>query len=245
MIKQMVSKEIFMSTVHNNAKVDEIAENVIMPGDPLRAKYIAENFLKDAKLVSTVRNMFCYTGEYNGKKITVMGSGMGMPSMAIYAEELFSHYGAKNIIRVGSAGAIDERLKLFDVIIVKNAHTTSNFGKQLGIGGAKKLPSSKNLFNLAIKYSKNNNRAFVGDVLTTDVFYDPYDEYTQKTYQGKLAVEMETFGLFAVAKKCGKNAMSILTISDIVEKNVSTSAEQREKSFMQMVELALKILTNE
>ena len=233
-----------MSTVHNNAKVGEIAENVIMPGDPLRAKFIAETFLKDAKLVNTVRNMFCYTGEYNGKKISVMGSGMGMPSMAIYAEELFNHYGAKNIIRVGSAGAIDERLKLLDVIIVKNAHTTSNFGKQLGIGNKRKLSNSKPLFDLAKKLSKKNQRVFVGDVLTTDVFYDPYDEYTKKTYQGKLAVEMETFGLFAVAKKCGKNAMSILTISDIVNKDEKTTSLQREKSFDEMVQLALNILTN-
>ena len=232
-----------MSTVHNNAKVGEIAENVIMPGDPLRAKFIAENFLKNAKLVNTVRNMFCYTGEYNGKTISVMGSGMGMPSMAIYAEELYNHYGAKNIIRVGSAGGIDDRLKLLDVIIVKNAHTTSNFGKQLGIGSSKKLASSKPLFNLAKKCAKNNQRVFVGDVLTSDVFYDPYDEYTKKTYENKLAVEMETFGLFAVAKKCGKNAMAILTISDIVNKNEATSSEQREKSFMDMVKLALDVLT--
>ena len=232
-----------MSTVHNEAKVGEIAKDVIMAGDPLRAKHIAENILKNAKLVNSVRNMFCYTGEYNGKQISVMGSGMGMPSMAIYAEELFNHYGVQNIIRVGSAGAVNKKLKLLDVIIVNNAYTTSNFAFQLGLGKIKKFSSSRQLFNKAKKIVSQKQNHYVGDVLTTDVFYSPLDEATYKSYQNKLAVEMETFGLFAVAKKFGKSAASILTVSDIVGRSEQTTAKQRENSFMDMVYLALKVLT--
>ena len=232
-----------MSTVHNSAKKGEIAKNVIMAGDPLRAKFIAENFLIDAVLVNEIRNMLCYTGTYNNKPITVMGSGMGMPSMGIYSHELYSVYDVENIIRVGSCGAIQKHLKLFDTIIVKAAHTSSNFGKQLGIGNTKKLESSSVLFEKAKKLAENKDGYVCGDILTSDIFYTPNNNETTKfAKKGCLGVEMETFGLYAVSKVNKKNALTILTVSDIVGSNVQTTAEQRQTAFTNMITLALNTL---
>ena len=234
-----------MSTVHNSAKKGEIAKNCIMAGDPLRAKFIAENFLQNAKLLSSVRNMLCYTGEYKGEKITVMGSGMGMPSMGIYSHELYQFYGVENIIRVGSCGAIQKGFNLFDTIIVKNAHTTSNFGYQLGIGKTRKLASSKNLLNKALELCKDKPNHFAGDILTSDIFYTPNSDATDLyAKKGCLGVEMETFGLYAVAKVNKTNALTILTVSDIVGTSQQTTAEQRQNAFTNMITLALETLVN-
>lgn len=232
-----------MSTVHNSAKVGEIAKNVIMAGDPLRAKFIAENFLKDARLVNEIRNMLCYTGTYNNKPVTVMGSGMGMPSMGIYSHELFSVYGAENIIRVGSCGAMQKNLKLFDTIIVKAAHTTSNFGEQLGIGRTRKLESSPYLIEKAVSLIKDEEGFVFGDILTSDIFYTPNNKATSKfAKKGCLGVEMETFGLYAVSKVNKKNALTILTVSDIIGSKEQTTAEQRQTAFTNMITLALNTL---
>lgn len=231
-----------MSTPHNMASVGDIAENCIMVGDPLRAKYIAETFLSDAKLVNTVRNMYCYTGIYNGKKISVMGHGMGMASISIYAHELYAFYGVKNIIRAGSCGAINSKLKLFDVIVAQNAYTTSNIGEQLGVGESKVLPATKSLFKKAEKYA--DDQTFFGDVLSSDVFYTPNDIETDKHAKlGCLAVEMEAYALYAEAKIHGTNALTILTVSDIVGTKMETTSQQREKGFNKMIQLALNILT--
>ncbi len=232
-----------MSTVHNSAKVGEIAKNVIMAGDPLRAKFIAENFLKDAKLVNQIRNMLCFTGTYNNKPVTVMGSGMGMPSMAIYSHELFSVYGVENIIRVGSCGAMQKNLKLFDTIIVKNAFTTSNFGEQVGVGKTRKLESSPVLFEKAKQLANNKPNHVCGDILTSDVFYTPNNKATSKfAKKGCLGVEMETFGLFAVSKINKKNALTILTVSDIIGSTEQTTPQQRQTAFTNMISLALNTL---
>lgn len=232
-----------MSTVHNSAKVGKIAQDCIMAGDPLRAKFIAETFLENAELLSSVRNMLCYTGVYKGKKITVMGSGMGMPSMGIYSHELYSVYKVKNIIRVGSCGAIQPNLKLFDTVIVKNAYTTSNFGSQLGIGNTRKLASTSSLFNKAVELSKNKENYITGDILTSDIFYTPNSKATNKfAKKGCLGVEMETFGLYAVAKVNCANALTILTVSDIVGTSLQTTAEQRQNAFTNMITLALDTL---
>lgn len=231
-----------MPTPHNMAKVGEIAENCIIVGDPLRAKFIVENFIPDAKLVNTVRNMYCYTGTYNGKPISVMGHGMGMASISIYVHELYAFYGVKNIIRAGSCGAINPKLKLFDVIVAQNAYTNSNIGEQLGVGEMRVLPASSNLLEKSKQFAKNDE--YFGDVLSSDVFYTPNNDETDKYAKlGCLAVEMEAFALYAEAKIHGTSALTILTVSDIVGVKEETTSEQRRTGFAKMAELALKILT--
>ena len=234
-----------MATIHNSANANEIAKNCLMCGDPLRVKFIAENFLENAKLVNSVRNMFAYTGTYKGKEITVMGHGMGMPSISIYAHELYKFYGVKNIIRAGSCGAIDSKIKLFDTIIVKNTFTSSNIASQLGLKDEKVLACSDNLFNKAKELVKGEKGYYFGDVLTSDVFYTPNNDETDKYLKlGCLAVEMEAFALNAVAKVNSGNSLTILTVSDIVGSNEITTAEQRQNSFTNMIKLALDVLVN-
>ena len=232
-----------MATVHNSANVGDIAKNCVICGDPLRAKLIAEKFLENAKLVNTVRNMFAYTGTYKGKEITVMGHGMGMASISIYSHELYKFYGVKNIIRAGSCGAYDKKLDLFDTIIVDKAYTSSNIGETLGVGTTNVLSSSRNLFEKAKELAKDDKNCFVGDVVSSDVFYVPdsteKDKYTKL---GCLAVEMEAYALDAVAQINGGNALTILTVSDIVGEARETTAEQRQNSFNKMLQLALDVL---
>lgn len=232
-----------MATVHNSANVGDIAKNCVICGDPLRAKLIAENFLEDAKLINTVRNMFGYTGKYKGKEVTVMGHGMGMASISIYSHELYKFYGVKNIIRAGSCGGFDPKLKLFDTIIVDKAYTTSNIGEQLGVGTTRVLESSRDLFNKAVELTKGKENCYVGDILSSDVFYVPNDDETDKHLKlGCLAVEMEAFALNAVAKLNGGNALTILTVSDIVGTKEETTSEQRQNSFKNMLKIALDVL---
>ncbi len=232
-----------MATAHNSANVGDIAPNCIICGDPLRAKFIAENFLENPKLINSVRNMLGYTGTYKGKEITVMGHGMGMASISIYAHELYKFYGVKNIIRAGSVGGYDKNLKLFDTIIVDNAYTNSNIGEQIGIGDTKVLPSSRNLFNKAKELTKNNSNYISGDILSSDVFYTPNDnEMNTYTKLGCLGVEMEAFALNAVAKINGGNSLTILTVSNIIGSDEETTAEERQTSFTNMIKLALDVL---
>jgi purine-nucleoside phosphorylase len=231
-------------TPHNEAKKNEIAKTVIMPGDPLRAKYIAENYLEDYKLVNTVRNMYAYTGKYNGKDVTVMASGMGMPSIGIYSYELFKFYDVEEIIRVGSAGAYTKDLNLYDVVLVNACYSESSYAKTQN-GCADNMMYADNSLNFYIKKTaeENNIPITIANVHSSDVFYkennnfkELYDKY------GCMCVEMESFALFHNAKILNKKAACILTISDSLVTKEETTSEERQKSFNKMIELALKSL---
>lgn len=232
-----------MPTPHNNAKAGDFAETVLLPGDPLRAKFIAEHFLEDVKQVNSVRNMFAYTGFYKGKRVSVMGSGMGMPSLGIYAHELYSQYGVEKIIRIGSCGAYSPDCKLFDVIIAEGACTNSSWAHQYGLPGTFSAIASFDLLKSAYdKAVELEIPVHVGNILSSDVFYNDRPEVWKNwARMGCLAVEMESYALYATAASLGKKALTILTVSDSFIYSEETTAEQREKSFSQMMEIALEI----
>jgi purine-nucleoside phosphorylase len=214
-----------------------------MPGDPLRAKFIAETYLSDATLVNTIRNMFAYTGTYKGKKVTVMGSGMGMPSIGIYSYELFTKYDVDKIIRIGSCGAYDPSLKLFDVILAEDAYSESSYAKTMGVSSRKVLKAHTSLNNKIKKAAlKLDKKIVVARIHSSDVFYRlKHDAYKEifKNYQ-TVAVEMESFALFANAKACKKQAACLLTVSDSLVTHAETTALEREKAFTNMMEIALE-----
>jgi purine-nucleoside phosphorylase len=224
---------------------DLIAKTVLMPGDPLRAKYIADNFLTKVVQINTVRNMFGYTGYYNKKKVTVMGSGMGMPSIGIYSYELYSFYGVENIIRIGSCGAYTKDLNLYDVVLVKDAFSESSFAKTMGVSNKKILQSSKSLNNKILKASeKLGIKVHFSRVHSSDVFYrNNFDDYKliHEKYQAD-AVEMESFALFTNAKALGKKASCLLTVSDSLVTHEKTTAMERQEAFTKMMEVALNSL---
>ncbi len=232
-----------MSTAHINANQGDFAPTVLMPGDPLRAKYIAENFLESAKMINDIRGMFAYTGKYKSKEVSVMGSGMGMPSMGIYSHELFTFFDVKNIIRVGSCGAYTEKLKVKDIVLAQGACTNSNYSFQYGLDGGTFAPicDFELLYQVKSKADELNISYKIGNVLSTDVFYEP-DGYWQKwAKMNVLAVEMETAALYMNAAKSNKKALSILTVSDhFITKGCDLTAEEREKSFNEMIKLALE-----
>ena len=233
-----------MSTPHNAAKDNAFAKTVLKPGDPLRAKYIAENFLEDVELVTSVRNMFGYTGTYKGKRVSVMGSGMGMPSIGIYATELFKFYGVENIIRVGSCGSYQEHIDLYDVILVQGCCTDSNYAYQYNLkGGTFSAISDFNLLHKAYTVAQEKNMpVHVGNVVASDVFYgEEADSWKRWQKMGVLGVEMESYALFAIAARLNKKALTILTVSDSLVSHKETSAEERERNFNQMIEIALEI----
>jgi len=228
-------------TAHITAEKGDFAQTVLMPGDPLRAKFIAENYLEKAKLVNNVRGVQGYTGFYKGKRLSVMASGMGCPSMGIYAHELFSFYGVENIIRVGSAGAISDKLKLKDVILVMGVCTNSNFASQFKLPGTFALVASYELLNVAAQKAKAAKANFVvGSVLTSDFFYDDGKSALEWRKMGVLAVEMECAALYMTAARCGKNALAICTVSDFVYSDEKCTAEERQQSFTDMIEIALE-----
>lgn len=230
-----------MPTPHNNALNGQIAETVLMPGDPLRAKFIAENFLTDAECVNTLRNALGFTGTYKGEKITVQASGMGIPSMCIYSYELFTQYGVENIIRIGTAGGLAPQVNLKDVVIAMGACTNSNYASQYGLRGSFAPIASYKLLEKAVAKSKELGlNCHVGNILTSDTFYDDNPEFEKWIKMGVLAVEMETAGLYMNASRLGKNALCITTVSDCPLRNLSTSAEERQTSFTDMMELALE-----
>ncbi|MGO1652744.1 purine-nucleoside phosphorylase [Senegalia sp. (in: firmicutes)] len=232
-----------MSTAHNNAKKGDIAETILLPGDPLRAKFIADNYLKDVVQFNDVRNMFGYTGTYKGKKVSVMGTGMGIPSIAIYTYELIHFYGVKNLIRVGSCGAYQDDMNLYDLVIAMGASTDSNYANQFDLGGTYSATASYNLLEKAKKAADEKGiKTHVGNVLTSDTFYqnDP-DSWKKWASMGVLAAEMETYALYANAAKAGVNALTILTVSDSLVKNEETSPEERQESFTNMMEIALEL----
>lgn len=230
-----------MPTPHNNALNGQIAETILMPGDPLRAKFIAENFLTDAECVNTVRNALGFTGTYKGMKITVQSSGMGIPSMCIYSYELFTQYNVENIIRIGTAGGIAPQVNLKDIVIAMGACTNSNYVSQYGLRGSFAPIASYNLLEKAVAKSRELGlNCHVGNILTSDTFYDDNPEFEKWIKMGVLAVEMETAGLYMNASRLGKNALCITTVSDCPLRNLSTSAEERQTSFTDMMELALE-----
>ncbi len=232
-----------MGTPHNAAQKGDIAGTVLMPGDPLRAKYIAENFLSEVKCFNTVRNMLGFTGIYNGKRISVMGSGMGMPSIGIYSYELFSMYDVDSIIRIGSAGGISDSVKLRDVVIAMGASTNSNYAAQYKLPGTFAPIADFGLLKKAVETAqKENIKVAVGNVLSSDVFYtqDAADNDLWKQ-MNILAVEMETAALYMNAARLGKKALGIFTISDHLYTKEELSADERQESFHEMMKLALEI----
>lgn len=231
----------FIPTPHISAKKEDFASTVLMPGDPLRSKLIAETFLENAKLVNDVRGIHGYTGTYKGKKVSVMASGMGMASIGIYSYELFNFYEVENIIRIGSAGAISPDLKVKDIVIGDVALTESNFGDNFGMAKDYIPRASSKLVESAKKIATEKNQNFVvGTILSTDVFYGDSDMNARRE-KGILAVEMEAASLYMNAFKAGKNALAICTISDSLVTGESLSAKDRQESFTDMMELALTV----
>ncbi len=226
----------------NAAEPGDVAKTVLMPGDPLRAKYIAETYLTDARCFNEVRGMLGYTGKYNGKEVSVMGSGMGIPSMGLYAYELYMRLGVENIIRIGSTGGIAEDIKVRDVIIALGASTNSNFACQYGFQGYLAPVADYGLLEKAVAAAKERNISVrVGPVFSSDMFYNADPEVNARCRDmGLLAVEMETAGLYYTAAYCHKKALSILTVSDHVFTGEALSSEDREKSFNEMMEIALE-----
>ena len=220
-----------------------IAETVLLPGDPLRAKFIAETFLENPVQFNTVRNMFGYTGTYKGKKISVMGTGMGMPSIGIYSYELIHFYGVKNLIRIGSAGSYQENVKVRDIVIGMAASTNSNFASQYGLAGTFAPTASWELLKKAVDVAHSKGiEPKVGNILSSDIFYDDDpDMWKNWAKMGVLAVEMEAAALYMNAARAGANALCILTISDSLVTHEATTAEERQHSFTQMMEIALEL----
>ncbi|WP_105172278.1 purine-nucleoside phosphorylase [Pseudoalteromonas sp. T1lg24] len=231
-----------MSTPHINAQLNDFAETVLMPGDPLRAKHIAETFLEDAREVTSVRNILGYTGTYNGKPVSIMASGMGIPSMSIYARELIVSYGVKNLIRIGTCGGIGSDIKIRDVIFAQGASTDSNVNRARVQGYDFAAIANFDLLVNGVEAAKRLGiAAKVGNVFTTDTFYQASNELYQKLDKlGVLAVDMETAGLYGVAAEYGANAMALFTVSDHVITGEATPSEERQNSFNEMVKIALE-----
>lgn len=229
-------------TAHNSGKIGDFAPTVLMPGDPLRAKFIAETFLEDAVLVNNVRGVQGYTGTYKGKRVTVMASGMGMPSIGIYSYELFNFYGVENIIRIGSAGAIQKDINLRDIVIGVGACTNSNYGSQFSLPGTFAPIASYKLVKKADEAAKKLGlNLHFGNVLSSDTFYDDSNSTMDWAKMGVMAVEMEAAALYMNAARAGKNALCICTISDSIVTGEALPAEERQVSFKEMMELALEI----
>lgn len=231
-----------MST-HIGAKENDIANTVLLPGDPLRAKFIAENFLEDAVCYTEVRGMYGFTGTYKGKRVSVQGTGMGVPSISIYANELIQFYGVKNLIRIGTCGSMQEDIKMRDVILAMSASTDSNINKLRFNGADYAATASFELLKEAYDVAKKKGiEPKVGNVLTSDTFYnDDPDSWKLWAKFGVIAAEMETAGLYTLAAKFNVNALTILTVSDSIVSNEATTAEERQKTFTQMMEIALEI----
>ena len=232
-----------MGTPHNTAEKGEIAKTVLMPGDPLRAIYIAEKYLENVKCFNTVRNMFGYTGTYHGKEISVMGGGMGMPSIGIYSYELYHFYDVDAIIRIGSAGAFQDDVNLMDVVIGMGACTDSNYASQYDLPGTFAPIADYELLEKAVNIARKQGTSVkVGNILSSDIFYNDDNRVNGKWMKmGVLAVEMEAAALYMNAARAGKKALCMLTISDHLFKGESLSAEERQTGFHKMMEIALEL----
>lgn len=233
-------------SVHINAKKGDIADTILLPGDPLRAKYIAETFLEDVTLYNEVRNMFGYTGTYKGKRISVQGTGMGVPSISIYATELMNEYDVKKLIRVGTCGSIHKDVKVRDVILAQSASTDSNMNAII-FNHVNYAPTAN--FDLLLKaYNAGLEKGLnlrVGNVFTEDVFYNDHAEHEKWAQYGVLALEMESSALYTLAAKFGAQALSILTVSDHLLTGEVTSAEERQITFNDMIIVALEAAIQE
>ena len=230
-------------TPHNGAKLRDIAKTVLMPGDPLRAKFLADTYLEDVVQYNSVRGMYGYTGTYKGKRVSVQGHGMGIPSIGIYTYELYNFYGVENIIRIGSAGAIDETLHIGDIVIGMGACTNSNYEDQYLLPGRYAPIASFDLVQKAVLEAERLGYTYkVGNLYSSDTFYD--DSLRLKSWQkmGVLAVEMEAAALYMNAARAGKKALTICTISDCPFTGEATTAEERQTKFTQMMEVALSLI---
>ncbi|KYG91807.1 purine nucleoside phosphorylase DeoD-type [[Bacillus] sp. KCTC 13219] len=233
-------------SIHINAKQGEIADIVLLPGDPLRAKYIAETFLEDVTCYNEVRNMFGYTGTYKGKRVSVQGTGMGVPSISIYINELMEEYGVQKLIRVGTCGAIQKDVKVRDVILAQAASTDSKMNEII-FNGIDYAPTAN--FDLLLKAYNAGQAAGlnlqVGNIMTADMFYSEENQNEKLARYGVLAVEMETAALYTLAAKYGRQALSILTVSDHILTGEATSSEERQTTFNDMMKVALEAAIQE
>jgi purine-nucleoside phosphorylase len=229
-------------TPHNNAKSGDIADTVLMPGDPLRAQFMADRYLSDVKQFNDVRNMFGYTGIYKDKRVSIMGSGMGMPSIGIYSYELYSFYGVQNIIRVGTAGAYSDKVRVNDIILAEGACTDSAYVNHYNLPGVFAPIASFNLLKSAASIAERMKaKICVGNILSSDVFYNDDSSETERWKKmGVLAVEMESAALYMNAARLGKNALAILTVSDNLSTGETMTSEERQKSCSLMFEIALE-----
>ncbi|MCM1227851.1 MAG: purine-nucleoside phosphorylase [Clostridium sp.] len=230
-----------MPTPHNSAEKGAIAKTVLMPGDPLRAEFIAKTYLEDPVCYNKVRGMLGFTGKYKGKEISVQGSGMGIPSIGIYSHELFTEYDVENIIRVGTAGGIAEQVGLRDVLIAMGACTNSNFAAQFDLPGTYAPTASYKLLSSAVKAAESKGCVYhVGNILSSDTFYDDSNSLAKWQKMNVLGVEMESAALYMNAARYGRNALCILTVSDCPLKGLSTTPEERQTTFTDMMEIALE-----
>ncbi|TYA57288.1 purine-nucleoside phosphorylase [Formosa maritima] len=230
-------------SVHIEAKKGDIAETILLPGDPLRAKWIAETFLENPVCFNKVRGMLGFTGTFNGKRVSVMGTGMGVPSISIYAHELITEYGVKNLIRVGSSGSYQKHIKIRDIVLAMAASSNSGVN-ELRFGGADYAPTADfGLFQQAVEAAKAKNIPLkAGNVFTSDEFYaDDFESYKKWSKFGVLCVEMETAGLYTIAAKHNVNALTILTISDSLVTGERTTSKERETTFKDMIDIALEL----
>jgi purine-nucleoside phosphorylase len=232
-----------MATPHILANEGDFAKTVLMPGDPLRSKFIAENFLTDAKLVNNIRGVQGYTGYYKGKRVSVMASGMGQPSIGIYSYELYNSFGVENIIRVGSCGSFDPDLNILDIILAMGACTNGNFATQYRLPGTFAPIADSSLLEKAVSLAREQGvNIHVGNLISSDLFYGDYaDSLTDWRKMGVLAVEMEAAGLYMNAARCGKKALAMATVSDLPLTGEATTAEERQTTFTQMMEIALRL----
>lgn len=229
-------------TPHNAAKPGDISKTVLLPGDPLRARYVAENFLENATQYNNVRGMLGYTGLYKGKQVSVQGTGMGIPSMGIYSYELIHFYGCKNLIRIGSAGALQKNIKLYDIVIGMGACTDSGFASQYELPGTFSAICSYELLQKAVSIANTKNiDVKVGNLLSSDAFYNINGKFDHWARMGVMAVEMEAAGLYMNAAYAGANALCIATISDSIVTGESTTSEERQSAFIKMMEIALEL----
>lgn len=236
----------FMPTPHINAKPNDFAETILLPGDPLRAQFIAENFLSDVKQVNAVRNMLGFTGTFDGKRISVMGTGMGIPSCSIYAKELITEYGVKNLIRVGSCGAVSDSVALRDIVIAMGASTDSKVNRMRFNDHDFAALADFHLLNTCLSEANKSQQAVrVGNTFSSDLFYTPQpDMFALMDKMGILGVEMEAAGLYGVAAEFGAKALTILTVSDHITQDTHLTSEQRQSSFNEMIKLALRTASN-
>ncbi len=233
-------------TPHINAPEGAFAKTVLMPGDPLRAKYIADNFLDNPRLVTDVRNMLGYTGEYNGKTISVMGSGMGIPSISIYAKELITEYGVENIIRIGSCGAISDSIKLMDVVMAMGASTDSAVNRTRFANTDFAMIADYGLLRLATDAAEKQGASYhVGNLYSSDLFYcEDESRYDLMEKYGILGVEMEAAGLYGVAAEYGARALAMMTVTDHIRQGLHLTAEERQQTLNEMIKLTLEAVSH-